>query len=276
MKFIKKLFNRSPRVAVIRLSGAIGMGSALRPGLSAAGLEDTLVRAFSRKGLVAVALVINCPGGAAAQSSLIAQRIRQLAEEKKVPVLAYVEDVAASGGYWLACAADEIYADEASIVGSIGVVAAGFGFVKALDKLGVERRVYTAGKSKVMLDPFQPEKPEDVERVLELQAGIHEVFKNQVRLRRGARLKAPEDEIFTGAFWTGRKALEMGLIDGIAEMTAHLKSKFGPDVNIMRPSVQGNWLARRLKVDSENLGAGAAEGLAQGMELRALWARYGL
>lgn len=276
MKFLDRFFKKGPKVAVIRLAGAIGMGSALRPGLSAAGLEDTLTRAFSRKGLAAVALVINCPGGSAAQSSLIGQRIRQLADEKKLPVLAYVEDVAASGGYWLACAADEIYADETSIVGSIGVVAAGFGFTKAIEKLGVERRVYTAGKNKVMLDPFQPEKPEDVARVLELQAEIHEVFKNQIRLRRGARLKAADDEVFTGAFWMGRKATEMGLIDGIGEMTSHLKSRFGPDVNILRPSIQGNWLARRFKVDAGNLTTEVAEGLAQGLEHRALWARYGL
>jgi signal peptide peptidase SppA len=276
MKFLDRFFKKGPKVAVIRLSGAIGMGSAFRPGLSAAGLEDTLTRAFSRKGLVAVALVINCPGGSAAQSSLIGQRIRQLAEEKKLPVLAYVEDVAASGGYWLATAADEIYADETSIVGSIGVVAAGFGFTKAIEKLGVERRVYTAGKNKVMLDPFQPEKPEDVARVLELQAGIHEVFKTHIRARRGARLKAADDEVFTGAFWTGRKAAEMGLIDGIGEMTSHLKSRFGPDVNILRPSVQGNWLARRFKVDTGNLTAEMSQGLAQGLEHRALWGRYGL
>lgn len=275
MNFLKRWFRPGPRVAVIRLAGAIGMGSTLKPGLSAQGLESVLTRAFSRRGLVAVALVINCPGGSAAQSSLIAQRIRQLAAEKSVPVIAYVEDVAASGGYWLACAADEIYADEASIVGSIGVVAAGFGFVKALDKIGVERRVYTAGKSKVILDPFQPEKPEDVARLLELQAGIHEVFKAHVRERRGARLTGGDEELFTGAFWTGRKAMELGLVDGIAEITSHLKSKFGPDVDILRPMQRTSFWQRRLQVQAPEA-AGIAEGLLQAMEQRALWSRFGL
>lgn len=275
MGWFSRFWRKRKKVVVVRLQGAISAGGGLRPGLSAEALEERLVKAFSRKP-AAVALAINCPGGSPVQSALIAKRIRQLAEEKKVPVLAYVEDVAASGGYWLATAADEIHAEAASIIGSIGVVSAGFGFTKALSKLGIERRVYSAGKNKVVLDPFQPEKPEDVARLKALQADIHELFKRQVIARRGRKLKQSDKELFTGAFWTAGKALELGLIDGIADMTGHLKTRFGADVVIERMREKQGFLARRMQLNSAGIAHDSVEALAQAAELRALWSRFGL
>jgi signal peptide peptidase SppA len=257
---------REPRpiVSVLRLDGGIGPGGTLRRGLNIKSLAGPIERAFQPKRLAAVALVVNSPGGSAAQSALIAKRIRQHADEKQVPVIAFVEDVAASGGYWLACAADEIYADEASIVGSIGVIFAGFGFVELLHKVGVERRVHTAGTRKAVLDPFQPEKSED----------LHETFKSYVRARRGARLKGG-DELFTGAFWTGRKAFELGLVDGLGEVRQQLRARFGETVQL-RPVVrERRGLAKLLRPGLESSGELAAELLARGEE-RLLWSRYGL
>jgi signal peptide peptidase SppA len=199
----------TPVVAVVRLAGVIGSLGPWRGGLSLAGLAGTLERAFALGGIKAVALAINSPGGSPVQSSLIAARIRALASEKKLPVFAFAEDVAASGGYWLATAGDEIYADESSIVGSIGVISAGFGFPELLQRLGVERRVHTAGVRKSMLDPFRPESPEDVARLEALQGEIHDSFKAHVRERRGARLKADDDTLFSGEFWSGKRALPL-------------------------------------------------------------------
>ena len=200
---------------MVRLAGVIGFSTPLRPGLTLFAIARTLDKAFKQKGVKAIALVINSPGGSAVQSHLIYQRIRQMAAEKKVPVIAFVEDVAASGGYMIACAAEEIVADASSIVGSIGVVGASFGFDEAIKRLGIERRVYTAGDHKVMLDPFQPEKPEDVERLRSIQKEIHEDFIGLVKTSRGARLSGPEQNLFSGEYWTGRKALAFGLIDRI-------------------------------------------------------------
>ena len=263
----------TPLVHVVRLHGAIGIGTPLRPPLTMEGLAQTLERAFARKGIAAVALIVNSPGGSAVQSALIHARIRALAEEKNIPVFAFCEDVAASGGYWLACAGDEIYADSSSIVGSIGVIAAGFGFVEALHKLGIERRVHTAGESKSVLDPFQPEKPEDVERLKKLQLDVHEDFKALVRTRRGGRLRAEEAELFSGAFWSGRQALALGLIDGIGHLRPVMRARFGEKTEfkvIVRPA---GWGLRRLGFGTA---ADPASGLIDAMEIRALWGRFGL
>jgi signal peptide peptidase SppA len=264
-----------PTITVVRLSGTIGIGTPLRPALTLHSVNDALERAFRRKGIAAVALVVNSPGGSAAQSSLIASRIRRLAEQHKVKTLAFVEDIAASGGYWLSLAADEIYADKNSIVGSIGVIAATFGFVEAMKKVGVERRVYTAGKNKVILDPFLPEKTEDVTRLQELQADVHETFKQAVRDSRGARLKE-SDDLFSGAFWSGGRALDLGLIDGLGEMHAVLKQRFGDKAEIVEVPRPGGWLQRRLGGFSAEAGASVAAGVVDELEVRALWARFGL
>ncbi len=233
IKFFKKLFGKSdPVVPVLRLSGMIAASSGPRRGLSMAGMAPLIDKAFEVKGAKAVALVINSPGGSPVQSSLIYDRIRYLSREKDIPVLAFVEDVAASGGYWLACAGDEIYVNASSVVGSIGVVSAGFGFVDAIEKLGVTRRVYTAGKRKVMLDPFQPENEGDIDHLKTLQKDIHDQFTALVRHRRGSKLTAPEDDLFSGAFWTGLKAVELGLADKTGEIRQVLKERFGDKVQI--------------------------------------------
>src|SRR3954470_11052843 len=207
-----------PIVPVVRLSGAIGISSPLKPGLTLANVARSLDRAFAIRNVRAVALSINSPGGAAAQSHLIHRRIRTLADEKKIPVIAFVEDVAASGGYMIACAADEIIADASSIVGWIGVVGGSFGFDKLIEKIGIERRLYTSGENKAMLDPFLPEKPEDVERLKELQREIHESFIALVKARRGAKLNSRETALFSGAYWTGRRGLELGLVDAVGDL----------------------------------------------------------
>lgn len=273
----QRLRSDVPVVPVVRLAGTIGTGSVLRPALTLQGIKDPLHKAFRRKGIAAVALAINSPGGSAVQSALIARRIRDLAEEKNVKVFSFVEDVAASGGYWLAIAGDEIYADQSSIVGSLGVLATGFGFVEAMKKVGVERRVYTAGRNKMLLDPFQPEMKEGVERLKEIQADVHDAFKSFVRERRGGRLKQGEDdELFSGAFWSARRGLELGLIDGFGDMRGVLRKRFGDEVQLVEMQRAGSWLQRRLGGMSSEIGAAAAVGLADEMEARALWSRFGL
>ena len=263
-----------PVVNHLALSGAIGIGTPMRPALTLKSLNPLLERAFKRKGLSAVAITINSPGGSPVQSALIHARIRELAEEKKVPVIVFCEDVAAFGGYWLACAGDEIYADESSVVGSIGVISAGFGFVEAIRKLGVERRVHTAGENKSMLDPFKPERPEDIEHLLSLQADIHDAFKTLVLSRRGTKLKLEDKDIFSGAFWSGRQALARGLVDGIGHMHQVLKARFGEKL-VIRPIAAGQgWGLRKLAFGAQmpDIAANALEAL----ETRALWSRFGL
>lgn len=229
-----KFWKRPPRVPLVRLSGMIAAGGgSLRRSLSLESVAPLLQQAFEMPRAKAVALAINSPGGSPVQSALIATRIRMLAAEKSLPVLAFVEDVAASGGYWLATAADEIFADEASVVGSIGVISAGFGFTEAISKLGVERRVYTAGENKSILDPFKPEAPKDIARLNELLNELHGVFRAQIETRRGAKLAVDDPEIFSGAFWTGRGALERGLIDGIGHFRPVLRQRFGDKVQIV-------------------------------------------
>lgn len=281
--------DRGPLVPVLRLSGAIGMASPLRPGLSLANCASVLGRAFSYRNAAAVAIAVNSPGGSPVQSRLIYSRIRALAEEKDLPVFVFCEDVTASGGYMLALAGDEIYADPSSIIGSIGVIAAGFGFDKAIDRLGIERRVYTAGKNKLSLDPFQPEKPEDVKRLKTIQNEVHELFKAMVRERRGEKLKSDEDKLFNGEFWAGSTALELGLIDGLGDMRAVMRDKYGDKVRLKLVASSRNWLRRNiafpgLYAGTMGEGQGAALSLPPGwtddvlstLETRALWARYGL
>jgi signal peptide peptidase SppA len=274
-RLIPLRFRRSvPVIHHVRLAGAIGVGTPLRPAITLRDTERLLERAFSRKGLAGVAISINSPGGSPVQSAMIHRRIRALAEKNRVTVTVFCEDVAASGGYWLACAGDEIYADESSIVGSIGVISAGFGFVEALGKAGIERRVHTAGESKAILDPFQPEKPEDVARLSALQSEIHAAFKDLVRGRRKGKLRADEAELFSGAFWSGKRAVELGLVDGLGHLNDILERKFGDRVVIRNIAPAQGWGRRWFRPASalESLPASALEAL----ETRALWHRFGL
>jgi signal peptide peptidase SppA len=268
----------NPIVPVVRLSGPIGAVMPLRTGLAMSSVAPLLERAFSVPGARAVALVINSPGGSAAQSHLIFKRVRALAEEKKLPVIAFVEDAAASGGYMIACAADEIYADPASIVGSIGVVSASFGFHELIERIGIERRVHTAGKSKAMLDPFRPENPEDVVRLKGLQRQIHDVFVGLVRDRRGEKLNDSYDDLFSGAFWVGAEALDLGLIDGLGDIRTILRQRFGEKVRFRmiepaRPPLLGRLFGRRSLGQSSLIDPGEIVGA---LEERAAWARLGL
>jgi len=273
----------TPVVPVVRLTGAIGMASPFRPGITFANTARALERAFAVKGAKAVALVINSPGGSPAQSHLVYRRIRALAQEKELPVIAFVEDVAASGGYMLACAADEIVADTFSIVGSIGVVSAGFGFTGALEKLGVERRVYTAGTRKVMLDPFQPEKAEDVERLKAIQQEIHGAFVGLVKERRGDVLADDEETLFSGEFWTAPQAQGFGLVDAIGDMRSFLRARYGDKLRTPLIETRPGLFGRRspgvmglAAGAAGEAGAGAAQALISAAEERALWARFGL
>ena len=242
---IDRFRNPPPVVGVIRLDGVIGRGAGLgRQGLSLDSHERAIAKLFGDSRIRAVALMINSPGGSPVQSALIARRIRDLADEKDLPVVAFCEDVAASGGYWLACAADEIFADENSIVGSIGVISAGFGFVDLIERIGVERRVYATGPRKGMLDPFQDEKSTDIDRLRELHADIFENFKNHVRRCRGDRLRAADETLFTGDIWTGRQAVEVGLIDGLADMRGEMRKRYGDKVKFQRADVRHGLLSR--------------------------------
>ena len=263
-----------PVVTHVRLDGAIGMGTPLRPALTLKSVNSMLERAFGRKGIAAVAISINSPGGSPVQSALIAARIRELAEEKNLPVIVFCEDVAASGGYWLACAGDEIYADESSVVGSIGVIYAGFGYVEAIRKLGVERRVHTAGENKSILDPFKPERIEDVEHLKSLQADIHDAFTSLVKSRRGARLKSDDPEIFSGAFWAGRQALARGLVDGIGHLHQVLKARYGEKLVIRNVAPAQGWGLKKLGFGVEV--PDIAGNTMDALETRALWSRFGL
>ncbi|MEE1654667.1 S49 family peptidase [Microvirga sp. CF3062] len=268
----------SPVVPVVRLSGPIGAVMPLRSGLAMSSVAPLLERAFSVPGAKAVALVINSPGGSAAQSHLIFKRIRAFAEEKKIPVIAFVEDAAASGGYMIACAADEIYADPASIVGSIGVVSASFGFHELIERIGIERRVHTAGKSKAMLDPFRPENPDDVIRLKGLQLKIHDVFVDLVRSRRGEKLNDSYDDLFSGAFWVGAEAVDLGLVDGLGDIRSVLRQRFGDKVRFRmiepaRRPLLARLLGRRAVGDISLFDPGEIVGA---LEERAAWARLGL
>jgi serine protease SohB len=276
-RLIPKRMRSGPIVPVVRLSGTIGFSTPLRPGLTLASVARPLERAFATRGAKAVALLINSPGGSPVQSHLIYQRVRRLSAEHKVPVIAFAEDVAASGGYMLACAADEIICDESSIVGSIGVVGGSFGFAGALEKLGIERRLYTSGERKAMLDPFLPEKPEDVERLKAVQREIHDDFIALVKECRGARLNGAEGDLFSGEFWTGRRAVALGLADVVGDMRTVLRERFGENVRMPLIAAERSLFGRtRPGVTLGNLGAGLAGDFISALEERALWSRYGL
>ena len=270
-------------VPVVRLSGVIGAVTPLRPGMSLAGVAKTLERAFATKNAKAVALVINSPGGSPVQSRQIYLRIRQLAAEKKLPVLVFVEDVAASGGYMIACAGDEIFCDPSSILGSIGVVGGSFGFVELIKKIGVERRLYTAGEHKATLDPFLPENPDDVARVKTLQREIHAIFIGLVKGSRGARLKGADDLLFTGEYWAGEKSVSLGLADGIGDLRSTLRARFGDKVLTPVIASAGGMLSGLLGRKSAGAGALAAldgiqtlpDELISALETRAIWAKFG-
>jgi signal peptide peptidase SppA len=274
-RFIPLRFRKSvPVVNHVALHGAIGMGGPTRQALTFKSVNPMLERAFKPKGLAAVAISVNSPGGSPVQSALIHARIRELAAEKDLPVLVFCEDVAASGGYWLACAGDEIFADESSVIGSIGVISSGFGFVDAIAKLGIERRVHTSGESKSMLDPFQPERAEDVAHLKGLQADVHQAFKDLVRKRRGLKLSGADGELFSGAFWSGRQALARGLVDGLGHMHEVLKTRFGDKVVIRTIHQPQGWGIRRLGFGVQDIDfAGQA---LDALETRALWSRFGL
>lgn len=265
MKRFIPFLNSEPLVAVIRLQGAIAAGS--RSGISDAGFASVIEKAFAKGKPKAVALSINSPGGSPVQSALVAARIRRLAEEKDVKVHAFVEDVAASGGYWLACAGDDIWVDPSSIVGSIGVISASFGFVEAMQKIGIERRVHTAGEDKSVLDPFRPERAEDVERLKDIQRDIHTAFIDHVIARRGDRL-IDDADLFTGAFWTGAKGVDLGLADGIGHLVPKMKELYGDKVRFAVHGPKKGLLSR--------FGAQIMEDVDLGLQERALYARYGL
>jgi serine protease SohB len=269
-----------PVVPVVRLSGIVGVSTPLRPGLMLSTIARSLERAFAVRNARAVALVINSPGGSPAQSHLIFLRIRQLAAEKKLPVIAFIEDIGASGGYMLACAADEIICNQFSIVGSIGVVGGSFGFPKLMEKLGVERRLYTAGERKVMLDPFQPEKPEDVKRIKAIQKDIHEHFIALVKECRGAKLQGNDKTLFSGEFWTAQHAIELGLADRLGDLRSILRERYGEKVRTPLIAADRSLFGRRIpslgSLDALARQGGLAADFLSALEARALWSRYGL
>ena len=279
------LFSRNSVVPVLRFTGPIGMATPLRPGLALASVAGAIEKAFSLSRLPAVAVVVNSPGGSPVQSNLIFRRIRQLAKEKDKRVYVFCEDIAASGGYFLALSGDEIYADPSSIVGSIGVISAGFVLDKVIDRLGIERRVHTAGKDKGALDPFRPERPEDVALLKELQRDVHEVFMNAVKERRGGKLSGAEEDLFSGSFWSAVRARELGLIDGIADLRSKMQELHGRKVRLKAvPLAAGGLLSRFRRLpgfqtitnDGFAFAPSFADDLISAVEARALWSRFGL
>jgi signal peptide peptidase SppA len=279
------LFRRSPTVPVLRFTGPIGMATPLRPGLALASVAGPIEKAFSLSKLPSVAVVVNSPGGSPVQSNLIFKRIRQLAKERKKRVYVFCEDIAASGGYFLALAGDEIYADPSTIVGSIGVISAGFGLDKLIDRFGIERRVHTAGKDKGALDPFRPERPEDVALLKELQRDVHEVFTGVVRERRAGKLTGPEEELFSGSFWSAARARELGLIDGLADLRSKMQELHGEKVRLKPVPLSAGGLLSRLRRfpsfetitnDGFAFAPSFADDLISAVEARALWSRFGL
>jgi serine protease SohB len=283
-RLIRKLLPRRWRpdfveIPVVRLHGAIMSGGGqFRQNLSLASVASVLEKAFDDKDSPAVAISVNSPGGSPVQSRLIYRRIRDLAAEKNKKVYVFVEDVAASGGYMIAVAGDEIIADPSSIVGSIGVVSASFGFTELIKKIGVERRVYTAGKNKATLDPFKPENKADIEHLKALQLEIHDTFIDLVKERRGDKLSDSAD-LFTGQFWTGTRGVELGLVDGLGDMRSYLQSQYGPKTKLKLISQPRGLFGRRIpsaSVQIEGLGSGLANGLMDAAEERALWSRFGL
>lgn len=276
-RFIPRRFrSNAVEIPVVRLQGMImDASSPLRQTLSLGSCATTLDKAFADKEAPAVAIAINSPGGSAVQSRLIYRRIKDLAEEKNKKVLVFVEDAAASGGYMIACAGDEIFADPSSIVGSIGVVSSSFGFPELLKKIGIERRVYTAGKNKVSLDPFQPEKKADIDHLKALQLEIHETFIALVKESRGSKL-ADDPNLFTGMFWTGKKGKELGLVDQLSDMRTIIKERYGKDAKMKLVSSSKGLLGRKIPGISASYISSMVDGVVLSAEERALWQRYGL
>jgi len=267
-------FRSGPVVAILPLNGVIGQGGRMRgEGLTLDSLESQIEKAFKQPRAKAVVLSINSPGGSPVQSALIANRIREEAAKKKLPVLSFIQDVGASGGYWLACAGDEIIAMEASIVGSIGVVAAGFGFTEFIEKHGIERRVYTQGKNKAMLDPFLPEKPDDVKQLKSAQKDVHDVFIDWVKRNRGDKLTAADAEIFTGAIWSGIGAKKMGLVDELGDIRSICRQRFGDKVVFKIFKEPKGFFSRKFGVFHAQYWVDA---IADAVSERTLWARFGL
>ena len=269
MSFLS-FFRKSQNVSSISLSGIIAPNMGRRKGLNLYELDKVIEQAFSVKNLKAVVLQINSPGGSPVQSEMISKRIRDLSEEKNIPVLAFVEDVAASGGYWLACAADEIFASKASIIGSIGVVSSGFGFDKAIKKIGVDRRLYTSGENKAILDPFLPENKDDIKRLKDIQKELHNQFISFVKSRRGSKITNKNKDLFTGAFWSGEKSLELGLIDDHGEMKSALKQRFGENVKIKE------FAPKKKLFGFSNLFSGAIDIFINKIEERISFKKFGL
>jgi len=278
-------FNRGPIVPVLRFTGPIGMVTPLRPGLALASVAGPIEKAFGLSKLPTVAVVVNSPGGSPVQSHLIFSRIRQLAKEKEKRVYVFCEDVAASGGYFLALAGDEIYADPSSIIGSIGVISASFGLDKFIERFGIERRVHTAGRDKGALDPFRPERPEDVARLKDLQRDVHEAFIGAVKDRRAGKLNGPEEDLFSGMFWSAAKARDFGLIDGVADLRSKMRELHGRKVRLKAvPLATGGILSRFRRLpgfqEARNDGfaftPSFADDLISAVEARALWSRFGL
>jgi len=275
---IERFRNPAPIVTVLRLDGVIAPRQ-WRGSLSLTSHAGAIERAFSPSRLAGVALAINSPGGSPVQSALLFRRIRQFADEKKVPVFAFAEDVAASGGYWIALAGDEIYAEETSLLGSIGVVSASFGFPRVLERLGVERRLYTAGERKALLDPFLPENADDIERLKALQQDIHGAFKDHVRRCRLGKIDPADESLFSGEVLTGRMALEHGLIDGIGDLRSVMRARFGDKVRLVPIAAERRrrWLLPRFRRPSiERDAVAVLDGLLDWCEARLLWARFGL
>ncbi len=264
-------FKKKKTVAHIKLSGVIGNAGKFKQGIDFAGQEELIKKAFSLKKAVCVAITINSPGGSPVQSHLIFSFIREQAKKNKKKVLVFAEDVAASGGYLIACAGDEIYANSSSIIGSIGVIYSSFGFTELIKKIGVERRVHTAGKNKSTLDPFLDEKKEDIERLKNIQLDLHKDFISVVEKSRGLKLKKTEVELFSGEFWSGSKAKELGLIDDIGNANQILKQKFGEDVVIKKFEKSKGWLSKKLSSSNENV-----DQLVNLFDEKSIWQRYGL
>ena len=266
-------------IGIVKLAGIISSENRLgsRGGLNLNDLSDSITKAFSFKNIKAIALLVNSPGGSPVQSALIANRIRDLAKEKEIPVYCFIEDLAASGGYWLSCAGDKIYAMESSIIGSIGVITAGFGAVEAIKKIGIERRVYSQGKNKGLLDPFLPEKKDDIKQILTIQKDLHSQFIAWVKKRRGKRLKANDEVLFNAGVWSGSKAKELGLIDGIGDYYNVMKNIFGDDIKFKDFSKKTSWFKQKFLSNGNALNSDyLIESLIKNIEERIIWSKYGL
>ena len=275
LSFLPMYRKSKPTIAILNLTGVIGRMSAMKSGLSLDSLNQLIEKAFKIKNLTAICLIINSPGGSPVQSELIAKRIRTLATEKKVPIYSFVEDCAASGGYWLACAGDQIYASASSIVGSIGVISAGFGFTEAISKLGVERRVYSEGRNKSILDPFMPVQKEDISIIKKIQKQVHEHFIDYVKERRIGKLTQEDDILFNGEFWSGNTALDYGLIDGLDDMYNFIKKKYG-DVTFKYINEKQSWIKKKLGIGDQGIIKEFSDSLIESVDNRVKFDKFNI